>query len=413
MKYKNTAFSWSQPSSYYRYIIVSIAFIVMVIAWGVNYSFGVFFTPLLDEFGWTRAMTSGAFSLAMFSEGFGGIFMGRICDRFGPRLVVSVCGILLGIGYILMSQVSTIWHLYLFYGVVIGIGLSGTYVPVISAISKLFNRRRGLMTGIVSSGMGVGTFFVTPFATWLILVKGWRFSYMTIGLATMIIIIVSARFLQISNGKNSVATEPHKTRQSGSDNSIINTNTALKTVSLWLICFVFVCWGTVVFAILVHIAPYAIEAGFSKIEAANILIIFGGSVFFIKIITGIITDRLGSKPVFALGIGMLTIVLVMLITIHELWVLYLFAVVHAFCYGSGSVTIPNIVTEMFGLNYHGMLTGIVNFSACIGCAIGPLAAGWLFDITGNYYASFMSATLLGVITLIMVLFIKSKNKTAV
>ncbi len=409
MKYQNIASCGTEPDSYYRYIIVGIAFIVMVIAWGVNYSFGIFFTPLLDEFGWTRAMTSGAFSLAMFSEGFGGVFMGRICDRFGPRLVVSVCGILLGMGYMLMSQVSTVWHLYLFYGVVIGIGLSGTYVPVISTVSKSFNRRRGLMTGIVSSGMGAGTLFITPFATWMILIKGWRFSYMIIGLATLILIIVLARFLKMPDGKHFVPAIQPKITQSLSENSIRNADTALKTVSLWLTCIVFICWGMVIFAILVHIAPFAIEAGFSKIEAANILTIFGGSAFFAKIITGIVTDRLGSKAVFAMGIGMLTVALIMLLTIKELWVLYLFAVVHAFSYGSGSVTIPNIVSEMFGLQFHGSLMGIVNFSACIGCAIGPLAAGWLFDITGNYYASFMSTALLGGITLIMVLFIKTRK----
>jgi len=406
---QNTASCRTQPNSYYRYIIVSIAFMVMVIAWGVNYSFGIFFTPLLDEFEWTRAMTSGAFSLAMFSEGFGGIFMGRICDRFGPRLVVSVCGILLGMGYMLMSQVSTLWHLYLIYGVVIGLGLSGTYVPVISTVSKLFKRRRGLMTGIVSSGMGAGTLFITPVATWLILIEGWRFSYVTIGLAALIIIIISARFLPIQNIRHSVpAIQPETINLTG-QSSIENVSTILKMFSLWLVCIVFICWGAIIFAILVHIAPFAIEAGFSKIQAANILTIYGGSAFFAKIFAGIVTDRLGSRPVFAMGIGMLTITLVILLTINELWVLYLFAVVHAFSYGSGSVTIPNIVSEMFGLQFHGILMGIVNFSACIGCAIGPVAAGWLFDITGNYYASFMSAAVLGVITFIMVLFIKTRT----
>ena len=136
------------------------------------------------------------------------------------------------------------------------------------------------------------------------------------------------------------------------------------------------CWGVTIFAILVHIIPFASEAGFSKIEGINILTIFGGSVFFAKIIAGIYVDRLGSKPVFAMGIGMMTIGLIMLLTINELWVLYLFAVVFAFGYGSGSVIMPNIVAEMFGLNFHGILLGIVNFSACIGCAIGPVAAGW-------------------------------------
>jgi MFS family permease len=171
------------------------------------------------------------------------------------------------------------------------------------------------------------------------------------------------------------------------------------------------CWGMVTFAILVHIIPFAIEAEFSRIEAINILTIFGGSVFFAKIITGISTDHLGSRPVLAISIGMMTLGLIMILTINKLWVLYLFAVVFAFGYGSGSVIMPNIVAEMFGLRFHGILLGIVNFSACIGCATGPVAAGWLFDITGNYYAAFMTTALFGMITLILVLSIGSwKNK---
>ena len=176
------------------------------------------------------------------------------------------------------------------------------------------------------------------------------------------------------------------------------------------ICTVFICWGMIIFAILVHIIPFAIEAGLSRIEATNILTTFGGCVFFAKIIIGISADHLGSRPIFAMGIGMLIIGLIMLLTINELWVLYLFAVVSAFSYGSGSIIMPNIVAEMFGLRFHGILLGIVNFSACIGCATRPVAAGWLFDITDNYYAAFMTTTLLDVIALIMVLSIGSRKK---
>jgi MFS family permease len=400
-----------ESSYYYRYIIVGIAFLVMMIAWGANYSFGVFFTPLLDEFKWTRAMTSGAFSLGIFLEGFGGMFMGRICDRFGPRLVVSICGIMLGMGYMLMSQVSFIWHLYLFYGVVTGIGLSGTYVPIISTISKWFNRRRGLMTGIVSSGMGAGTLLMAPFASWLIAIRGWRFSYMIVGLAALIIIMVSARFLRMPEGvaTRMPAIQPGKTLliQNPPPGGVAEI---FKNISFWLVCIVFIFWGMVTFAVLVHIIPFAIDTGFSRTDAINILTIFGASVFFAKIITGIAADRLGSKPVFAMGIGVFTIGLIMILTLNELWVFYLFAVFFAFGYGSGSVIMPNIVAEMFGLRLHGVLLGIVNFCACIGCATGPVAAGWLFDINGNYYAAFITITLLGVMSFIMVLFIKTRRK---
>jgi len=418
MNYQDVTSCRTEPGSYYRYIIVGIAFIIMMIAWGINYSFGIFFTPLLDEFGWTRAMTSGAFSLGIFLEGFSGMFMGRICDRLGPRLVVSICGILLGMGYMLMSQVSFVWHFYLFYGVVVGIGLGGTYVPIISTVSKWFNRRRGLMTGIVSSGMGAGTLLMTPLAGWLISIKGWRFSYITIGLAAFIIILGSARFLRMPKNVYAdkhfipaVQPEPIQPKpiQQAQKKPLQDVTAVLKTISFWLLCIIFMCWGMVTFAILVHIIPFAREAGFSRIEGINILTIFGGSVFFAKIITGIYVDRLGSRPVFAMGLGMMTIGLIMLLAINELWVLYLFAVIFAFGYGSGSVIMPNIVADMFGLSFHGILLGIVNFSACIGCAIGPVAAGWLFDITNNYYAAFMTTTLLGAVTFMMVLSIGSRK----
>ncbi|MBW2593120.1 MAG: MFS transporter [Deltaproteobacteria bacterium] len=413
MNHRKVGFCQAEADTYYGYIIVAIAFMIMLIAWGINYSFGVFFTPLLREFGWSRAMTSGAFSLGIFLEGFGGMFMGRICDRFGPRSVVTVCGILLGMGYMLMSQVSSAWHLYLFYGVLTGMGLSGSYVPLLSTVSKWFNRQRGLMTGIVASGMGAGTLVMTPFASWLISTNGWRFSYMTVGLAALIIIVVSAFFLRLPE-KNcadgtSLPAIPRDNHQSAPIGPV-DVKAILKTASFWLLCTAFMCWGMVTFAVLVHITPLAIEAGFSGAEAANILTIFGGSVFFAKIITGMIADRLGSKPAFVMGLGMLMAGLFLLLTTNSLWALYLFAIFYAFGYGCGSVIMPNIVAEMFGLLFHGILLGIVNFSACIGCALGPVAAGWLFDLTGNYTAAFVTATVIGAVTMIMTLSIDTSKR---
>jgi MFS family permease len=406
----------AEENSYYGYFIVAIAFLIMVIAWGVNYSFGVFFTPLLREFGWSRAMTSGAFSLGIFLEGLGGMYMGRICDRFGPRSVVAVCGILLGLGYMLMSQVSSTWHLYLFYGVLTGIGLSGTYVPILSTVSKWFNRQRGLMTGIVSSGMGAGTLFMAPFASWLISTNGWRFSYLIVGLAALVIIVTASLFMRLPSSEPEACSYGQDPSPQTLVPDTVNSGDVraiLKTVTFWVLCLVFMCWGMVTFAILVHITPFAIEAGFSRTEAANILTIFGGSVFFAKIMTGIAADHLGSKPAYAMGLGMLLVGLTMLLTMHSLWSLYLFAVFFAFGYGCGSVIMPNIVAEMFGLRSHGILLGIVNFSACVGCALGPVIAGWLFDTSGDYNTAFMATTALGALTLIMALFIRTKKRTEI
>ena len=110
------------PKFFYGYIVAAAAFLIMVVMWGTLYSFGIFFKPLLAELGWARAMTSGAYSLFMILHGLLYIPAGRLNDKFGPRVIMIVCGFFLGLGYLLMSQVNDIWHLYLFYGVIVGIG---------------------------------------------------------------------------------------------------------------------------------------------------------------------------------------------------------------------------------------------------------------------------------------------------
>jgi len=120
-----------KPTLFYGWFIAASAFFVLMIVGGTMYSFGVFFQPLLDEFGWTRAMTSGAFSLYMVLHGCLYIVTGKLTDKYGPRLVVTVCSLFLGSGYLLMSQISAIWQLYLFYGVILGIGASGGWVPTV------------------------------------------------------------------------------------------------------------------------------------------------------------------------------------------------------------------------------------------------------------------------------------------
>jgi sugar phosphate permease len=108
-------FPMKRSEPFYGYCIVWVAFFIMFVFWGAFYAFGVFFKPMLKEFGWTRAMTAGAFSLCSMIQGLPGIAMGGLTDKFGPRVVITLCGLPLGLGYALMSQVSAMWQLYLLY----------------------------------------------------------------------------------------------------------------------------------------------------------------------------------------------------------------------------------------------------------------------------------------------------------
>ena len=121
---------------FYGYVIVAAAWITFVAAFGVHYAFGIFLKPMLAEFGWGRGVTSGAYSLSWLLQGLSAVIMGRINDRYGPRLVLTICGVLLAAGFLLTTCISAGWHLYLSYGVLTGLGTGGLYVPVASTIAR-------------------------------------------------------------------------------------------------------------------------------------------------------------------------------------------------------------------------------------------------------------------------------------
>ena len=140
---------------FYGYVVVASAYLVLFFVFGVHYTFGLFLKPILAEFGWGRAVTSGAFALSWLIQGVSAVLMGRLNDRYGPRLVLTLCGIIIAAGILMTTRITAGWHLYLTYGVLIGIGTGGAYVPLASTIARWFIARRGTMTGIAMSGIGM------------------------------------------------------------------------------------------------------------------------------------------------------------------------------------------------------------------------------------------------------------------
>ena len=398
-----------KPKFFYGYVIVAAAFVMLTVMGGTYYSFGVFFTPLLTEFGWTRAMTSGAFSLCIMLEGVLGMVMGRATDRFGPRMVITLCGFFLGVGYLLMSQTTSLWQFYLFYGVIVGIGLGGIWVPPVSIVVRWFTKRRNMMTGIAVAGTGIGGLITPLIANWLISTYTWRVSYVILGSVVLVLIVLAAQFLkrdpaqvgQLPYGENGRGI--HKLQLG---NNGLSFREAVHTKQLWLVSGMFFLFGFCVFIIMVHIVPHAIELGIPSASAANILAIIGGVGIAGKTIMGMATDKIGTRTGIIIGFVLMLVSLLWLVAASELWMLYLFAIIFAFGYATMVVLMSPIIVELFGLSSVGILLGIVNFAATIGCAIGPVLAGWLFDINGSYQLAFLLSAAASLIGLIITLFLK-------
>ena len=399
-----------KPRFFYGYIVVVVAFITTMIAWGINYSFGVFFTPMIVQFGWTRAVTSGAISLAMLTEGLGGTLMGWLNDRFGARVVVTLCGLLLGLGCILTAQTSYIWQLYLFYGLTLGLGLSASFVSPVSTVARWFAERRiGMMTGIATAGSSAGALVMSPLANQLILAYGWRTSYVVIGVtASVIIVSVAQLFKRPPQGNQAqYDTDDTKSVTNRLELRQYTLEESTHTRQFWLACGAFICFGICEYSIMVHIVPHGIVLGLSPTIAASVLAVFGALSVPSKIIIGNTIDKFGSRRVLTIGFISILLALLWLQIAREPWMLYLFAAVFAFGIASGVVALSTIVVELFGIMSHGILLGILNFTACVGCTIGPVLTGYLFDMNASYTIAFLVSAIIAAAGLALTILITS------
>ena len=399
---------------FYGYIVVAAAFLITTISHGAQHTFGIFFKPLLEQFGWTKAATSAAFSLYLVLYGLLGIFVGRLNDRFGPRLVMTVCAFFLGLGYMLMSQVSAIWHLYLFYGVLIAIGMSGTWVPLISTIPRWFIRRRGLMTGIVTAGSGIGTILLSLVASALIAEYQWRLSYILVGAGVLMILVLAVQFLrrdpqqmgQLPYGGDVVKKENPDYPGEG-----LCFREAVNTTQFWMVCAIFFCFGFNLYTVMVHIVAHAIELGIPALNAASIIAVVGGVNAAGRVGIGSAGDRIGNMRCLAISFVLMTTALLLLTVAAEMWRLYLFGVIFGLGYGGLAALMSPVPAELFGLRSIGTIVGAVMCSFTLGGAVGPVLAGRISDITGSYQVAFLACAAVSVIGTILSVLIRPAGKT--
>ncbi|MBI4284563.1 MAG: MFS transporter [Chloroflexi bacterium] len=397
---------------FYGYIITAASFIILGTAHGGLNSFGVFFAPMLSEFGWSRAVTSGAFSLANLLGGILSMMTGRLNDRFGPRVLLTASGAIIGLGYFLISRTNVIWQLYLSYGVIIGIAVSCIVVPLLSTLTRWFVRRRGMVTGIAVSGTSFGGMVIPLLAGLSISRFDWRVSFFILGTITLVIVIASAQLLK--RDPRSAGLLPYGEDETGRITDLqVSGSTfqqAARSSRLWMVWTMAFCAGFAVFLVLVHIVIHATDIGIPAGQAVTILAVSGGFNMAGRVITGIFGDRFGPLRTAFISFIVMTIALFWLLAAKTAFMLYLFAALFGFASGGPFAMVSMIVADIFGLKAHGVLMGLVNSGITLGGTLGPVLAGYIFDTTGSYRLSFTISIILCLIALVLTWLIEQRHK---
>ena len=383
-----------------RYLIVAGGFCIQGVMVGCLFAYGVFFKVLESDLGWSRTTLSMGFSLSFVVMGVVGMVAGRLSDRIGPRWVLSVAGLAFGLGLALLSRMSVPWHLYLFYGLLVGAGLSTHDVVTLSTVARWFDKRRGLMTGIVKIGTACGQMTIPLVAAVLIADVGWRTACMVLGSGAALILILAAQGMRRNPP---VPAHANQSLRAAPVETGLSSNKALRTRQFWTLCAVQFAFIPSLVTIPVHLPVHGMDLGLSATSAAGLLSVIGTASIAGRALVGVGVDRLGGRIAISICLTGLVASLLILLAVETAAPLYLFAVVYGMSHGGLFTVVSPTLAEYFGTVAHGTIFGMVLFFGTLGGALGPTLAGVAFDQTGSYDLAFAGLALLAALGVVLIL----------
>jgi MFS family permease len=382
------------PRLDHGWVVVAAAFWVIAITSGSFYSYGVFFKPMVAEFGWNRQLTAGVMGLACLIYVIILPFVGHFADRQGPRLVMAASTGMLGVAYVLGAYIQSALQLYLSIGVLGGLSYPGLLPVPVAVVSRWFDGNRGLALGITLAGVGVGTLAMPPVIALLVEGCGWRDALFVLGLLVCLTCIPPCvLFMRDPEGKGNAPSGEGVS--SGADATLPGTTgpelslqEAVGTRAFWLLFFLYGICITVLGMIMIHIVPHLTDIGMSATVAANVLGAVGLGSIFGRILTGFLADRYGTRIVLVTLLLVKVVVLLSLTRTSGFLVAYALGVLYGVSYGGFMVIIPALTSHLFGLAAMGAIFATISISEGIGFGLGSYLAGYVWDVTGSYHGSF-------------------------
>jgi MFS family permease len=391
-----------------RYGLVALAFIHVGVGRGLHGTFGVFFVALLDAFGWSRAATAGAISLAIVFEGMCMPFAGGLIDRIGERKTLVFGGLVLAAGLSLSSTISSVWEFYFWVGIVsaVGIALTGM-VPHVAIISREFPQRRGTALGIAWAGGGVGIVMLVPVTQLMIDNWGWSMAYIGLAVITVLLVIPPVPiFLPGASSSAPKETAAAKAPTGERHETDWTVRRALTNPAFWLLFAARTLASMGNQIVVTHQIAHAVDVGYAKVFAASIFGLMGVTSIFGRLLFGYLADVMKREVVFtwvqlisAFGI----LALLAMKDASLAWLLYAYAVCYGLGQGSRALVLSAISADIFHGKHFGAIFGYFTFSIGIGGATGAWLGGFLFDVTGSYTIPFWVSLACLVISVFIVL----------
>lgn len=369
------------------WLLLGGAFVTFSVGAGFMHSYTVFLVAFIEAFGWSRADVSVAYSVSQIVSGLTSPLVGMLVDRLGPRRLILGGGCLLALGLLASAYATTLWHMWLLYGVVMTLGANCLGLVVfVPLLSRHFVKNRGMAVSIVQSANGFARAFSAPISTMMVSGLGWRGAYWWQGLFMAALIIPLGALFR----RTDPLATTHAARRAASAAGW-TLRQAMRTPHFWLLMLVYVFTGLGSFLVALHQLAFAVDVGFDKLYAAGVL----GMGAFLSlpgvIVTGTLSDYLGRElsAVVSYGTSILGVAFALLITGPEQHaLLWLHSCFFGLTWGARGPAITAKTADLFPGPNLGMILGVISIGTGIGAGVGAWLAGFVFDMTGTYRAAF-------------------------
>ena len=386
-------------------VLVSVVWATLAVAYGLFFSFSVFFVPLIEEFRWSRGLTAGTMSVSAIVQGLCAPLAGVVADRFGSRPVIVGGVVVLAGASMLAATIHTPWELYLYTGVLGALGIVAVgWVPTGLLLSRWFSARRGRMAGIAFSGMGFGVFVIGPLTQWLIATTTWRTASFLLGLATLILLLPLVLWgihdptpggseRPSASGRaeppgTSIPT-PRATRQGDA-----TLRDALRSRAFWALFAAYFFTPLAVFPVATHAVAFTVDHGYPAMLAASAFGAMGLMSSLGRVGFGFAADRFGGPLAATLSYACTaggTAALLALDVVPGAGWLVIFSLLFGLGFGARGPIITAMASERFGGRRFGVIYGVLNLGNGVAGAIGPWFGGVVHDVTGSYRLAFLAA----------------------
>ena len=374
-----------------RWLIVAALFTV---TYGVSTplaAYGVFLPVFAETFSWSRGAISTALSLNLLLGGVAGFGIGALADRHGPRVMLVVTVILAGTAFALVSLIGSLWQLYLLVGVLGGIGMSSFYLLSTTTVTRWFDEHRGLALALVLVGFNLGYITAGPLSAWLIAKVGWRAAYAMLGSVCGLVTMLAALTVRLPGAGET--REPRAANPRIEPAAGLTLAQALVDMRQWYLNVSWLLLGGLSLMVSVHIVPFAHDQGISLAGASLALTAYGTGSVCGRVASGVVSDRLGTFTTIRLGYALQLAALLVLLGLSSRGALLGSLVVLGVGFAAADTMLAKAVPDVFGTRALGAILGVLNLGWRCGAAIGPAAAGFLYDLTGSYAIPFGAAPL--------------------